>query len=290
MLPRPSGGPQRALLLPLLVACRAMAGAASAALASAIAEAVSDGPAAADASAARRTSSVAPRCSVGAQRPVAVGDSVVLCVFLSTVPPLKMVFKIKVEEYAQLQLKGSQAKALSALRTRSAPPVHVWVAASQTEETAEPLDCSGGSEDPEVQRRRSFASCPQVYATPTHVAQPLSLVVNLRDGMISSFAWDNGCAGCGESSCMKSQKRLHASTGKVDGGAFSQGSCGAGFAGCAVAGLACDLKVFVTWAGTDKHGRYAHSAGMRLSKFTGHTLSSLYQKMSEKYSKVKSGR
>merc|ERR1712176_167566 len=70
-----------------------------------------------------------PLCDVGEQKPVALGDPVKLCIFLSTTPVQRMIFQIKVEQYAQLVLKGSQAKALAAL-TRDTRPVHAWAAVS----------------------------------------------------------------------------------------------------------------------------------------------------------------
>lgn len=70
-------------------------------------------------------------------------------------------------------------------------------------------------------------SCPQIYASGTHVAHLTNLVVNMRDGVISSFAWDNGCQGCGDDECMwsstyvdivnKTQNGLHFSQGRPAG-------------------------------------------------------------------------
>merc|ERR1719203_2356490 len=135
---------------------------------------------------------VVPMCSLGDQKPVAVGDPVMLCIFLSTRPVQKMVFQIKVEQYAQLVLKGSQAKALKALKN-DGMAIHTWAAVSH-EEAAKPLDCRNGAD---MELRGNHVSCPQVYASSSHAAQLVNLVVNLEDGHISSFAWDNACAGCG---------------------------------------------------------------------------------------------
>ncbi len=38
----------------------------------------------------------------------------------------------------------------------------------------------------------------------------------------------------------------------------------------------CDLKVFVTWAGTDREGRNAVSAGFRFTRFAGYSVGSMY--------------
>lgn len=225
-----------------------------------------------------------PSCHLGDQPPVEIGGSLKLCFFLSTSPPKKMVFQIKVDEYAQLVLQGSQAQALTALgasqeASNGSAPVHTWVAASGSE-SVEPLDCGNVTD---VDRRSGRVSCPQIFASSNHVAQVVNLVVNLRDGRISSFAWDNGCQGCGAAECMRSHKSLAIGVGRGGGDTFNQGTCGRGFSGCRQQGLACDLKVLITFAGTDRHGTNALSAGMRLSKFTGYTLASLYQKMNDKY-------
>jgi len=222
-------------------------------------------------------------CDMGEQPPVALGDPIRLCLFLSSSPVQRMIFQIKVEQYAQLSLKGSQAKALKAL-DHVGGLVHTWAAVSSTS-AAKPLDCTSRND---IDSRGHHVSCPQVYASTKHAAQVVNLVINLQEGKVSSFAWDNGCAGCASSQCMRSHKHLQENTtvDEADVQEFEQGTCGADFKGCVASGMACDLKVYVTWAGTDKHGQNALSAGMRLSKFTGATLKSLYASLDEKYKEL----
>lgn len=224
----------------------------------------------------RHLSAGSPLCNLGEQPPVAIGDPLLLCVFLSTHPPRKMIFRVKVEEYAELLLKGSLGL-IDAEHQQF--PVSTWVTMSSTD-AALPLDCSHGGD---ADARLALASCPQIYASSTHTAPLLSLVVNLRNGVVSSFAWDNSCAGCGPDACIHSSKFFNPISGEYGGGTFEQGTCSQALLGC---GWECDLKIFVTWAGTDKNGRHATSAGMRLSKFTGYTLSSLYERMSNNYDEV----
>lgn len=215
-------------------------------------------------------------CDVDDPAPAAIGDPVVLCIFLSTVPLKKMVFRIAVEEYAELLLRGSMKAALG----EKGAPVYTWASKSHRD-SARPLDCQNGS--PDIAAREAGVSCPQIYASPTHIAQLTSLVINMRDGIISSFAWDNGCAGCGPEECMESAARYDLRSGNASSQMLAGGTCGIGVSTCASGDAACDLKVFVTWAGTDKNGWHLSSAGMRLSKFTGYTLGSLYRKMSSGY-------
>lgn len=218
-----------------------------------------------------------PLCDLGPEQPVAIGDQMPICFFLSTNPPKKMVFRVQVEQYAELVLKGSQAKAIANDRM----PIYTWAAVTGSNASL-PLDCSKSDD---IEQRSHLVSCPQVYATSTRMAHMLNLVVNLRDGKLSSFAWDNGCAGCGPDACIESKKSIDIHTGAESGGLLGS-ACGAEVTGCTSNDVGCDMKVFVTWAGTDKDGRHATSAGMRMSKFTGYTLTSLYEKANQNYKKV----
>merc|ERR1712176_213308 len=197
------------------------------------------------------------------------------CVSITTNPVRKMIFRLKVDEYSTLMLKGSQK-----MTTSASQPVYAWVGASQTGE-ANPLNCDDTSD---MERRGAVASCPQIYTSSSHVAFLLNLVVNLDNGKVSSFAWDNGCAGCGPSSCMESSKRFDVNKSIAGSEYFKTGVCGQDTPKCPPeAENSCDMKILVTWAGTDKDGNNLLSAGLRLSKFTGHTLRSVYDTMSDNY-------
>jgi len=207
----------------------------------------------------------APACSLGDVPAAALGDSVPLCVFLSASPPQKMAFRVKVDASAELLLRGSRQ-----IATNQSAPVNVWVAASQAS-AAYPLDCADRAD---IDGRMHKASCPQVYFDSDSVAPIVSLVVTMTEGRITSFAWDNECQNCGPLSCMESPRNLNRTDFAPGGGSLSRGTCGTSVADCR--GDGCDLRVYVTWAGTDSSGRHAMSAGMRLSKFTGYTFGSLY--------------
>ncbi|CAE8597820.1 unnamed protein product [Polarella glacialis] len=217
-------------------------------------------------------------CDIGDLYSVAIGDAVKFCVFLSTTPPRKMVFEVKVEEYAELLLQGSE-QFINATTTQ---PMYTWVAITQKKD-ALPLNCASGGD---MANRSSLVSCPQIYATPDRVAPLVNLVVNLREGQISSFAWDNGCVGCGPSSCMKGSNSFDMQSGVAGNSQFEQGTCGQKIGSCAGKDKVCSLKIFVTWAGTDRNGRNLVSAGLRLSKLSGATLGSLYDSMQTDYNQV----
>ncbi|CAJ1389709.1 unnamed protein product [Effrenium voratum] len=179
-------------------------------------------------------------CDAGELAPLAVGDPVFVCVFMSTQPVKKMVFQIKVEESAELVLKGS---ALLAIGPNDSQPLYTWVSRSHAG-PSHPLDCSNSTE---MDARGSYLSCPQICARSAMVAQLTNLVVNLRDGEVSSFAWDNTCSGCAPSKCMQSSQSLENFTEGSE--FFQQGTCGVGRDVCVGTPAACDLRVFVTWVG-----------------------------------------
>jgi len=215
---------------------------------------------------------------------LAVDDPVMVCIFLSTSPPKKMIFKLIVEEYASLKLAGSKDLARGGVisngrmitKNNASTPtddIHTWIARSDAA-VAWPLNCNS---DDDMNARGAYVSCPQIFASGSHVAHVLSLVINLRDGLISSFAWDNGCAACGPQRCMKSAVSLDRNM--IPGAEkFGRGSCGRTYVQCEDP-KACDLQILVTWAGTDKEGRHLQSAGRRLSRFSGSTIGSLYETM-----------
>lgn len=217
-------------------------------------------------------------CYVDDLSPRAVGDSLWFCVFLSTRPARKMVFQIKVEEAAELDLQGSRDFALENL----SQPLYTWVSTSHRG-SSEALDCSNATD---MELRGHDVSCPQIYAHATAVTQLSNLVVNLREGRVSSFAWDNSCSGCSPSQCLKSSQSLSEENFTEGSQFFSEGTCGESADFCIGTPAACNLKVFVTWAGTDKHGRNLVSAGSRLSKLAGPTLSSFYNTLKDGYNQA----
>jgi hypothetical protein len=208
-----------------------------------------------------------PFCDLGGTAPLAMMDPVMLCVFVSTTPPKKMIFRMLVEEYASLVLVGSKTLALEQMGTNSTQKkngtgdVHAWIATSM-QGPAVPLRCNDETDSKE---RGRYVSCPQIYATADHIATALSLVVNVHEGIISSFTWDNSCEACGPQRCMKSAESL--------------GACGRNHVRCTDSKGSCDLTVLVTWAGTDKDGRHMQSAGRRVSRFSGATINSMYETM-----------
>jgi len=221
-----------------------------------------------------------PTCNLGAAVSYGLRDSAMFCFFLSTSPVKKMIFRLKVDELSTVILKGSQKFAVAEGQSQ---PVYTWVTGTRSSK-AHPLDCTDSSD---LADRGHSVSCPQVFTTGSHVAQVLNLVINLKNGHLSSFAWDNGCAACSPSSCIQSSKSLSLPSFKEGPAFFSVGACGEDLPKCPPDDEnSCDMKVFVSWAGTDKDGRNLVSAGTRLSKFTGPTLKSVYGTMNDNYNSI----
>jgi len=182
-----------------------------------------------------------------------------------------MVFRVKVDEHASLVLRNSTGKAWDSVENRSSDAmVHTWLATTQKDE-ARPLDCSDHND---MSHRRGLVSCPQAYFSAEQAAQWLSVVINIEDGRLHSFAWDNSCKPC-PSSCLHSSRALNLTTLQGADEPSAGGACSTGADQCPSGTGACDLRIFVTWAGTDKNGKNARSAGRRISRFTGDSLSSL---------------
>lgn len=240
-----------------------------------------------------RGSLASPYCNLGPQGALKIADPLMVCVFVSTSPPKKMIFRLTVEEYTSLVLHGSAALSLGAqipesggaisqgpLLTQNesdsvANDIHTWISTS-TEEPAISLNCNS---DEDMDKRGNFVSCPQIYANGDHMAKLLSLVVNLRDGVVHSLVWDNGCDGCGPQRCMKSALQLDPTSMVPGAETFDNGACGKTHLQCGENKADCDLQILVTWAGTDKDGNHLQSAGRRISRFGGDTIASMYETM-----------
>ncbi|CAK9071248.1 unnamed protein product [Durusdinium trenchii] len=259
-------------------------------------------------------------CYVEDDSAKAVGDNVWFCVFLSTNPVKKMVFQIKVEESAELVLQGSKQFALDSpsdplytwvanSQTGSFSGPLDCSNASEVELRGHEVSCpqiyahsTGVAQltNLVVNLRDGQATMSRfIQYHPVGLANPFSNINHFRQlaapllfgpvmlfqlfAQVSSFAWDNTCSGCSPSKCMKSSQSLTSENFTEGSEFFQQGTCGEGPDFCTGTPAACNLRVFVTWAGTDKRGRHLISAGSRLSKLQGPTLASLYDTLKEGY-------
>lgn len=125
-----------------------------------------------------------------------------------------------------------------------------------------------------------------------------TMIVSMADGVVTDIGWDDGCFFCAENGddCVKSALNATTST-LIDSDTFvgcrsTADTCypparplpnatagdGGNSTGNATLTLSpCDLKVFVTWTGTDKNGQYLTSAGQRFSRYRAFGIATMYQ-------------
>jgi len=88
-----------------------------------------------------------------------------------------------------------------------------------------------------------------------------SAVVSVLDGKIISVAWDNGCYFCDYTTCVTDSTGANCPSN----GCFNTN----------ITATSCDPKVYVSWFGTDKNGYKLTSSGLRFSRFTQFSVTSL---------------
>ncbi len=88
-----------------------------------------------------------------------------------------------------------------------------------------------------------------------------TLIVTLKDGLVDTLEWDDGCYGCSGDACVDE-------TCSVDIEAV----------GCrsATSTADCNPKFFIGWYGTDRNGQYLTSSGARSSRFRQYSVNSAF--------------
>lgn len=97
----------------------------------------------------------------------------------------------------------------------------------------------------------------------------LMAIVFVEEGKVVSIDWDHTCNWCENKNCAHNTYDYNGTDIKSGSGCFVEDSQ------CVVSGGAtklCELKVFVTWTGTDSKGRYLLSATNRLSRLSSPQL------------------
>ena len=98
--------------------------------------------------------------------------------------------------------------------------------------------------------------------------------MQIDEGKISGFMWDEGCVGCEElDTCKTIDLAWEDATAKT---AKFQ-TCSK--TDCTKEEPSCTLKVFVYWAGTDAKGKYMESGGYRLSNFKRQNADDIWKSM-----------
>lgn len=157
---------------------------------------------------------------------------------------------------------------------------------------------------PRIYKKISYNPCDPTAASMIQTVPLYTVIIGMNRGEIEYIAWDDGCFFCAENGadCISTALNLNGTAEVNDRGLRGcrqemdtsksppQDSCyptvdtSVGNSTNATASVSganvtspCDLKVFVTWTGTDRHGKFMRSSGQRFSRYRAFGVASLYQ-------------
>lgn len=109
------------------------------------------------------------------------------------------------------------------------------------------------------------------------VVPALNLVIQVTSGKISGFIWDTGCLGCATTDTCLSGRTLNYKDSSQSY-TWTDSYCSINY--CSTTDTdPCDLRIFVTWVGTDSNNKYLESAGYRLSNFENQNIAAIWASM-----------
>lgn len=132
------------------------------------------------------------------------------------------------------------------------------------------------------------AALPKVYkfiqpGGVKRTASVMTAIISVQDGDVVAITWDEGCFFCDPKKEDCVPNTFDNSTNTVyDAAPYA--TCTQTDTACAEetgsygteGGGACDLKMYVTWTGTDVNGNFLTSAGLRFSQYRAFGVESLY--------------
>lgn len=244
-------------------------------------------------------------CSAsGSSSAVAKGDSTYLCLHLNGA--VSTLFTPKVDEFDAISLTGSNYALPNG--TGYVQEGYGWVDGLKDAN----LTCGAGNVDPvfyitldvtfqgvssgaaRIYKKVKYHSCDRSNSSDVDTIPIYTVIIGLDNGVASYIAWDDGCFFCASNGADCLPNAIDTSTW----GTYSDGSlvsCRQDSTTCysssvttstttndtsATADIfssSCDLKVFVTWTGTDKTGAYLSSSGKRFSRYRQYGTASTYQ-------------
>lgn len=102
----------------------------------------------------------------------------------------------------------------------------------------------------------------------------MTIIIHAEDGEVKYITYDEGCYFCDPEGDECVENSFSPSRGIIQSEDYM--SCLKKDADCAANPSDCDLKVYVTWSGTDVNGAFFRSAGSRFSRFRSFGVESLY--------------
>jgi len=253
-----------------------------------------------------------PLCNFTTPPNATIGSAIPLCIFVMSapsgdvsapstyVPPQikSMAFSVPVDEYAMLDLYGSFEKLTHPNRDQD--KLFAW-ATGAASVTAWPRECALNqgvpNTFPALQPNSAPRSCPQLYMTRDHVVPLASLVAIMNNGVLENLVWDNECQTCPtmSDSCIAG----HLSLTLVNATSTQQyltenprskvtdnSICSVTFGQCLPTnstGINCDLRVLLTWYGTDANGKRLTSSSLRLTQFSGSSVGSMWDSVANSF-------
>lgn len=253
-----------------------------------------------------------PLCNFTTPENATIGTSIPLCIFMMsapagdvsspsnyTPPQIKsMAFSVPVDEYAMLDLYGSYEKFNHPKRDQDklfawatgAPSVTAWprecALTAGVPNTFPPLDPSTGPR-----------SCPQLFMNTDHVVPLASLVAVMKNGVLENLVWDNECQTCPtlSDSCVAGRLSLTLANASTTQQYLAENPrskltdnsvCSVTYDQCLPAnktGINCDLRVLLTWYGTDANGKRLTSSSLRLTQFSGSSVGSMWDSVANSF-------
>ena len=251
-----------------------------------------------------------PLCNFTVSDTLNIGTVAPLCVFMmsapvndptspSYVPPeiKSMAFGVPVDTYAMLDLAGSYSFNHP---QRDQDNLYAWMTGSPTS-TAWARECAleeGVAKTWPDNDPRGVYSCPQLVMTMQTVVPLASIVAVVEEGKLKNLIWDNQCQTCPTMSdeCIGGHLALTlaSSTSTKQYLTFNSLSkitdnkvCSVLASDCKsptnTTGINCDLRVLISWTGTDARGKRLLSSNLRMTQFSGTSVGSMWNSVANSF-------
>lgn len=148
---------------------------------------------------------------------------------------------------------------------------------------------------PKIYKRIKYTPTASGFALANIETLPLyTVIIKMDTGVVTDIGWDDGCFFCPENTdeCMHNSFSVNSSTEISDDTyrgcrkttdecypeTFTNASSTSSSSNTTnLTTSDCDLKIFVTWTGTDKNGQYLRSASKRFSRYRAFGIATAYQ-------------
>lgn len=256
--------------------------------------------------------SAPPLCNFSTPTNPVIGTIYPLCVFMMSgpsgdptspqyVPPQiqSIAFGVSVDTYSMLNLAGSYAQFNLPLSDQD--NLYAWMTGVNTS-AAWPRECGlqeGVTPTFTSVENGTVQSCPQLVTTVSNTIPVASVVAVMDKGQLVNLTWDNQCQTCPVTSdlCMAGNQALTIGEGVkktqyLTANAFSSIAvdnkmCGVSQTQCNsttnTSGINCDLRILLSWSGTDSKGKRLLSSNLRLTQFSGASVGSMWNSIANSF-------